>query len=204
MFAKALRNQSQVRALGALQMRGGHGWPAPDVPVNRVAKAKRQWSMFENGLWLHCGSQPEFVFENREEWFKRFGSLPKQAFGPIFAIFGVASIMGIVFYILMPGYVPNIPADHANNHPSIKIYNYHIREQPAHKKDFLGTSMTGKDGSYKIKYDKLGGCHQVQTRFHAVAVQHNEILKEVQIWVEDAKAKALVKAKAQLHSGHHH
>lgn len=95
MLSRVLRSSTiKQPSTAALFCRGGgHGWPRPDVPMNKTEYAKRRWSMYENGMWLNCGTQPEFMLTNTEEWFTKFGWISQQAIGGIIGLLGICYAM---------------------------------------------------------------------------------------------------------------
>jgi hypothetical protein len=48
-------------------VRGGTGIHRPDPPLNNEYKHKRIISAFDTGMWMHCKTNPEYVFSNPEQ-----------------------------------------------------------------------------------------------------------------------------------------
>jgi len=92
--------------------------------------------MYENGLWLNDGSQPEFCLENREEWFFRYGSIGNQSGFHILACMAVAILGGGMFWFLFAGDVGTLLGDFSGQHHQSQAIDYHLREKPGMKKDF--------------------------------------------------------------------
>ena len=200
MLARTLRKSINTKiSIAPLAQRGG-GFPRPDTPPIHVEGSKRRWSMYENGLWLNDGAQPEFAFENREEWFSRYGSVRNQMMFHFITMWACGIAGGLLFYFILPGDVHQTNGDNANDNHFYDSVMYQVTEQPGKKKDFLGTTMNHSEGAWVKKYeiDNMGG---LMYRTNEQSVKKATVVEDCRKFADTVSAIALANAKAKLESG---
>lgn len=204
MLPRILRTNTKI--LQATSTRGGGGtWPRPDTPVIATEPTKRRWSVYENGLWIACGAQPEFAFTNQEEWFTRFGGIGRQA------LFGIAVALSslLTFGFLVKSLMPQVQMptngigwEEQSQH---QINSYLLEAKPANAKCFFDSGIKANTGTFRIIYDE----HFVQgsqCKWLQDCKDKAQVVQECRDWVAKEKRMALENAKKKLEGGHvnHH
>jgi len=204
MLPRILRTNTKI--LQATSTRGGGGtWPRPDTPIIVNNPTKRRWSLFENGLWLADGAQPEFAFTNQEEWFTRYGGIGRQALFGIVAALSVATAFGFLVKTLMPQVQMPTNGIGWEEQPQHQLNNYLLEAKPANAKCFFDSGIKANTGTFRIIYDEhyLQGS---QCKWLQDCKDKSQVIQECRDWVGKEKKAAMDIAIKKLEGGHvaHH
>lgn len=204
MLARILRSNTKI--FQATSVRGGGGdWPRPDTPLVVTEPSKRRWSMFENGLWLTDGSQPEFCLSNQEEWFERFTGAGRQAFTAIMGVMAVCCVFTYIGCSLLPR--AQMPTNGLGYEelPGYQMTQYMLKEKPVNKECFFDSGIKGNTGAFPTLYEEsyMEGSH---SKWQYSCMDKKQMILESRDWVAKEKATALANAQKKLEGGHiaHH
>ncbi|KRX06275.1 hypothetical protein PPERSA_06246 [Pseudocohnilembus persalinus] len=151
---RLLKNSSKIQAVNAQQIRGAHGWPRPDVPLDfaYTYHHKREISIFDLNCWYYDHTQPEYMFTWNEQHLEdQYGAAQEIAKQSTLLIALMAGLG--IFYAIFGNSRVSAVSYHFFNDQQHKFTLDLMNDRKGLKQNWLGLSLTGENGTFYQNYD---------------------------------------------------
>ncbi|EGR31219.1 hypothetical protein IMG5_115520 [Ichthyophthirius multifiliis] len=204
---RILNNHFKLALNKQQQLRGGHGWDRPDVPLslNPIYVHKREISIFDNNMWAYDQVYPEYMITYSEMYVRdEWGALKEILYNSTYIVFTLG-LIGMFYYFNANYRVGGLDT---NSSDSLLLGDFfkQYEKRSATRPNFLRLSCTTENARIYAEYDKNGFLYEnFQSNIENIN-QRKRVNQEAKNFVQKVRKEAIDKVKngnMEHQHGHH-